>query len=615
MKKLLSCLLAAALIFSVVVLPSSAAVKTECQGNCDTCPSIVVPGIGQSNVWALDENGDYLLDAEGERVSCFPATFDIGSIIGKVILPALSTIIFQADVGLSDALSKVVLDCFAVNACDPNTGKNTGNIEVEKYPYSVAECSEYEKKQIYNNIPLQNFSAMAGEDHLYYFAYNSFGNNYDTVCELYDFIQMVKEDTGHDKVNIVPISMGGSIANGLFEYYPDVVNDLNKVVYIVPALNGSTIVGDLYTKNFAFFDTDFLYNGFLETLMDEEEARMIEVIARILPDEVLTSVLKNVANCLVEDVASNITSLWGLCPKEYYPEAAEKLLADKPEIKKQTDKFYKAQLNSLSNIQKLVDNGVQVFNIVDYDVPLYQIGSSWNDDNADGVIHLSSTSMGAKSAIVGSTLGENYIQANTSKNCSDPTHNHISPDGVVDASVGLLPDTTFYFDAQNHEKTARNDIIISLATNLLATDEIKDVYSTPNYPQFNGSRDTRGLKNTYIPAAKAVDASKLSAEDAKELADAIAAAEEFVNGTVCYAGEYREVENRIIKILTKIGAWTVEEEEEPSTFFTDTSLWLYDNYGANGYSEMPYITFTTVIGLIFNLITDYIITPVLGLIV
>ncbi len=607
MKKFVSCLLVVALMCSFVAFPSSAEVKTECQGDCGTCPSIVVPGIGQSNVWALDENGDYLLDADGERIACFPATFDIATIISKVLVPAIFTLVFQADIYLSEALCDVVLDCFAVNACDPETGKNTGNIEVEKYPYSVAECSEYEKKQIYNNIPLQAYSEIAGEDHLYYFAYNSFGNNYDTVAELYDFIQMVKEETGHEKVNIVPISMGGSIANGLFEYYPDVVNDLNKVVFIVPALNGSTIVGDLYTMNFSFFDKEFLYNGFLETLMDEEEARMIEVIARILPDEVLTGVLQNVAKCLVEDVASNITSLWGLCPKEYYPEAAEALLADKPEIKKQTDMFYKAQCNSLKNIQTLVDNGVQVFNIVDYDVPLYQIGSSWNNDNADGVIHLSSTAMGVKSAIVGETLGDDYKQANTSKNCSDPSHNHISPDGVIDASTGLLPDTTFYFDGQNHEKTARNDIIISLATRLLAKDDIKDVYSTPEYPQFNGSRDTRGLNNTYIPAAQKAlaETPNLSVEDRAELEDAIADAQAFVNGTVCYDGEYREVEDRIVKILTKIGAWTVEEEEEPSTVFTNISVWLYKHTGTNGYSEL--VTFFYVF------MFENILKPFLGL--
>lgn len=598
MKKIISVILALVVALSALSLTAFADVKAECNGNCDTCPAIVVPGIGQSNVWALDENGDYLLDADGKRISCFPAYFNVASIVKTAVVPAIRTLISQRDMGLSEALCDVVRDSFAVNACDEN-GKNTGNIEVEKYLYSVAECSEYEKEQIYRNIPLQNYAEMAGEDHLYYFAYNSFGNNYDIVSELYDYIQMVLAETGHDKVNIVPISMGGSIANALFEYYPDVMDDLEKVVYIVPALDGSTIVGDLYTKDLSFLDADFLYNGFLETLMDEEEARMIEVIARILPDEVLTGALTSVANCLVDEVASNITMLWGLCPKAYYPAASEALLSEKPEIKRQTDMFYQAQLNSLDNIQKLVDKGVQVFNIVDYDVPLYQIGNSWNNDNADGVIHLASTSMGAYSALAGETLGADYKQANTSVNCADPSHNHISPDNVVDASTGLLPDTTFYFDAQNHESTARNDIIISLATNLLATDDIKDVYSTPDYPQFNATRDTRRLNNDLIPDAKAVDASALSTEDAQELSAAIAQAEDFVNGTVCYHGQQKEVEDRLIAILVKIGAMSAEQKEEPSTIFTSISLWLYDHFGTDGFSEFLTIT------VVFELFLEY----------
>ncbi len=585
-KKLIAVLLCAAMLVSIGPTGVFAAtVKTDCGGTCDICPSIIVPGIGQSNVWALDENGDYLLDENGKKINCFPAYFNVNSIVKSVLAPALFTLFLQRDIGLSDALCNVVRDAFEVNMCDEN-GKNTGNVVVEKYPYSLAACNDYEKQQIYNNIPIRKFAEQAGEDHLYYFAYNSFGNNYDTVTELYNFIQTVKAETGHDKVNIVPISMGGSIANGLLEYYPKVMDDLEKVVYIVPALNGSTIVGDLYTKNFTFLKTEFLYNGFLETLMDEETARMIEVIARILPDEVLMGILENVADCLVEEVAANVTSLWGLCPKEYYPEASKALLGSKPEIKRQTDMFYRAQLNSHKNIQTLVDKGVQVFNIVDYDVPLYQIGNSWNNDNADGVIQLSSTAMGVHSAIVGETLGDGYKQANTSKNCSDPTHNHISPDNVVDASTGLLPDTTFYFDGQNHEKTARNDIIISLAVKILATDDIKDVYSSPDYPQFNARRDIRALQNAYIPTAKAVDTSTLSDEDARELALAIAEAENFVTGTVCYDGQQEEVEDRLINILVKTGNWTVDEPEEPSKLFTVLSLLLYNHFGTDGYSEL-----------------------------
>ena len=107
MKKIISLVLAFVMAFSVLSLTASAAVKTECNGDCDRCPSIVVPGIGQSNVWALDENGNYLLDDNGERISCFPAVFDVGSIVAKVLAPALLTLMTQHDVFLSEALCSV----------------------------------------------------------------------------------------------------------------------------------------------------------------------------------------------------------------------------------------------------------------------------------------------------------------------------------------------------------------------------------------------------------------------------------------------------------------------------------------------------------------------------
>lgn len=613
MKKIISVLLALSLIFSVAAIGVSAAdVKAECGGNCDTCPSIVVPGIGQSNVWALDENGDYLLDDNGERISCFPAIFDVATIVKRALVPILLTLITQKDMGLSEALSDVILDAFAVNMCD-DSGKNTGNLVVEKYPYSVAECSEYEKEQIYDNVPLQAYAEQVGEDHLYYFAYNSFGNHLDAVNELYEFIQMVKRETGHDKVNIVPISMGGSIANGLLDYYPQVKNDLNKVVYIVPALDGSSIVGDLLSKDLTFLDKDFLYNGFLETLMDEDEARMIEVIARILPDDVLLGALGAAVDTLVDEVACKITSIWALSPSSYYQELAAihfdpEKYPERAELKRQTEKYYQAQINSDRNIMDLVEMGVQVFNIVDYDVPLYCIGNAWNEDNADGVIHLDSTSMGAYSVKVGETLPEGYRQVGT--NCSNPAHNHISPDRVVDASTGLLPDTTFYFDAQNHESTARNDIIISLATRLLAQNDITDVYSTDEYPQFNGARDPRKIKNNLLPAAKNVDLSTLSAADAEELAAAIAEAEAFVNGTVCYAGQDEEIEERLNDCLVKAGVYTADEEEEPSDFFSKLSLWIYDTYGTAGFSQMPLATLGLIADGIVAIFAKYVITPI-----
>ena len=108
MKKLISCILAIVIAFSMFSICAFAETKTECDGNCDTCPAIVVPGIGQSNVWALDKNGDYLLDDNGNRISCFPAVLDLNAILPKAIFPVLMSLFSQKDAGLSDALCGAV---------------------------------------------------------------------------------------------------------------------------------------------------------------------------------------------------------------------------------------------------------------------------------------------------------------------------------------------------------------------------------------------------------------------------------------------------------------------------------------------------------------------------
>jgi pimeloyl-ACP methyl ester carboxylesterase len=333
------------------------------------------------------------------------------------------------------------------------------NVELVRYPYSVARCTPQEKNFIYSSMRLTNYTEIAGEDHLYYFAYSSFGNNLEIAEELYEYIQQVKRETGHDKVNLVPVSLGGTIANTLLEYYPQVYTDLNRVLYIVPALDGSSIVGDIYTDNLSLSD-DMLYNKLAPSLLEGGYlGYVINIAMRLLPKEVLRAVLDKAIDSLFESALLNCTVMWSLVPSWAYPEAAAKHLSEpeQAEIKRQTDLYYQAQRNSRANILKLVESGVDVLNIVDYNQMLYAIAGSYDELNADGVIHLDSTSMGATSGYIDTPLPEGYVQQDTY--CTHPgQHNHISPDGIVDASTGILPESTWYFRNQHHEGTGRNDV-------------------------------------------------------------------------------------------------------------------------------------------------------------
>ncbi len=600
-KKIISLVLCAVMLISAFSFGGFAAHDriTDCGDDCEFYPTIIIPGLGQSSVRVADENGDFVLDADGNKISAFPAYIQIPEVIKTAIVPVLMSLVFQRDAGLSDALAKVIDSCFGINKCD-NNAQPTGNVILEEFLYPYSECSDYEKGIINSHIPFNLYPTDLPYDHLYYFSYNSFGNHIDTTERLYDYIQMVKEQTGHDKINLVPISQGGTFANALFEYYPEVMDCLHKVLYIVPAIDGSTIIGDIFNDRITFLKAEYLYNGFLENLglLDANTARIIEIAARILPDEVLMTSLEKAVATLVEDVMIMSTGMWALCPSGDYPTAAELYLStpEMANIKAQTDKYYRAQLHAHDNIKTLLAKGVQVFNVAQYDFNMINVGETWNTQNADYIIQLDSTSMGAHAAKVGETLPEDYVQQNTY--CSNPDHNHISPDRVVDASTGLLPDTTFYFDGQRHDLTQHNDVILEIAMELIAHDDIKDVYSDPRFPQFNIGRDVRKLYE-LLEIADEIDTAALSAEDATEFAAAVKQAEDTVNDSTVEAGVFEAAEERLEAILVKLGATEATEKKEKSAFLEKLSLWLYDNYGTNGYSEMPAIT----LNKLWNLIT------------
>ena len=604
LKKVIALCLCLAMIASVTVFSASATKKyTDCNGECEHYPAIIVPGLGQSNTWVVDDNGDYILDDEGNKISSFPAYIQLDKLIGRILVPALLSLVTQKDIGLSEAAADAIRICFGINTCDENA-KTSPNVVTERYPYPASEYQDFEAEEVFGHVPFNLYETKQPFDHMYYFAYNSFGNHIDIVNELYDYIQMVKEQTGHDKVTLIPLSQGASVTSALLDYKPEVYDDIHKVIFVVPAIDGSTIIGDVFNGRISFLNKEYLYNGFLGELglLDKGTAALIEMLLRILPDEIITSVLDAAVTTLVEEVMTTSTGMWALCPSGDYPTAAEKHLSspEKASIKAQTDKYYQAQLHAHDNIQKLVDNGVQVFCFVEYNIPMINVGETWNSQNADYIIQTDSTSMGAHFANVGETLPDDYVQQNT--HCSDPTHNHISPDRVVDASAGLLPDTTFYFEGQRHDLTARNDVILKLALNLIECDDTKNVYSDPRFPQFNTARSSEKLV-LLVKEAKLIDPSTLSAEDAAELAAAIAEAEKVIDNTIGIEGEVEASEARVTACLVKAGVMEAPEEGGVSLdIFTKISPCFYEKFVTDGYSELAVIYSMKALQVVLDLV-------------
>lgn len=578
MKKIISLLLCVLLVLpcaSLFSFAESGEGATSCDGTCGNCPSIVIPGLFQSETFCYDENGEIMLDSNGKPRSA-PFFLDTSEVIEdalkNALLPLSKMLLTQSDSKheFANALADVLGNALMERIKSDENGNFVHDIRAAQYNTSVASLSEHDREHVLKAIPLNDYISKVGADHLYFFSYSSFDNIERLASQVKKMIELAKKETGHEKVNIVPISQGGSIFNAVMEYYPEVKEDINRVVYIVPAADGSALIGDIF-ENGLIDDDEALYDYMFPKLMGEDDwtGYLVNLLIRIVPKSVLNDTLDIAVDKLVGDYLSNSTCMWALVPSASYPAAREKYLSgeNKAVIREQADRYYNAQLNAKKNILSFRESGVEFFDIVGYNYPLYAIVDSWNKVNADGIIQLASTSLGATSAPVNSTLGSGYVQkGNEFKTCSDPTHNHIDPHNMVDASTGLLPDNTFYFYNHNHEQTGSCDVIIKLATRLLWDDSFKNVYSYPDeFPQFNNSRISKGLIND-VESLRGFDTSSLSPEDAAELKAAIEEVDSVLSKTVVDSEKFESAKNRFYSIREKILAPKTEQEQKKESF-------------------------------------------------
>ncbi len=554
-KRTLAMVVAVLTVVSCASADALAFSADEC--SCGVTPTIIVPGLFQAETFLYDENGELAKNSDGEE-RAIPFFLDsTGDIIkyaaGEVLLPMMKMLLTQRDRNsefvnaTAKAAGKILLERVSSNA----QGKTKYDLRAAEYEGSYAKLSEDDKKYVLANVPMQEYFDYADEDHMYFFSYLSLGNMMSITEDLCNLIEQVKSETHHSKVNIVAISQGGSIMNALLEFYPDVYESIDRIIYVVPALDGSDLVGDIFAYGL-LDDDEALYRDMFPSLFTGNDAwtgYLVNLLIRFIPKDVLNNLLDTLVDVFVEDYLEYTTCLWALVPNEQYPIAAEKYLSDPEdaEIRRQTDLYYTAQLHSDNNILKAIEKGIEVFDIVDYNYPLYHITDSWQK-NGDGIIQIESSSMGATSYGVNVQLPEGY----TPENCRCTLHNHIDPHNILDASTGLLPDHTFYFYNQDHEKTGNNDVVMKLAVQLMVDKSFKDVYTYPDrFPQFNTGRNSKSLIKD-LKKIRSFDVSALSSADARELAEAIAQCDAVLQNTVVDIDEFNSAHDRFYVIRRKI---------------------------------------------------------------
>jgi len=167
---------------------------------------------------------------------------------------------------------------------------------------------------------------------------------------------------------------------------------------------------------------------------------------------------------------------------------------------------------------------------------------------------------------------------------------YMDKDRIVDASTGALPDHTWYFKDQDHERTGRCDVIMSLTLRLSCGAAPVTVRSMPEWPQFNYGRDGRWLTSN-VDRYKDFDTAAIADEaDRAEFLAAYAEIKRQAENTIVKPGETEAIQKRFSDIMIKLGEWNAPQpqplwEQGLDSFARFLSDALYFAYGPRGFID------------------------------
>ena len=474
MKKLISIILCAALLFGTVAVSGSAA-QAEGTYEWDGDPVVFIQGY--TGAALVKDRG---LDTEapawgaGREFDISKILLSVPGIIAGIVLHTMgdSSLLLKS----FGSLAEDMLDGISINE------DGTSKYNLTPYPYYAEEASvaalraNGEEEYIPETDITSAILETVPEEYLFVFNADWRIGQIDNSEQLDWFIGEVLEYTGKDKVDIYALSHGGQLA-ATYLYYHGTEAEVDNAVLNVPAIGGTSIATGLLGGNINF-DMDEIARFAAVMLRTETDLRWL---GKILPGDFLNGLINTVFSELFLPYALNFGSIWDFMDIETYTEYKAKYLnnplihADR--IEKHDKMHYDCMANMGEGLRAAQAAGVNIYIMSNYGT---RLGTGEAVD-ADFIIDTASTS-GAYTAEYGTHFVKGYTAKGTV--CSDPTHNHVSPSYTVDASCAYLPENTWFIYGQYHGQVYWDDYTRPMIMEMLLTDNIKDVHSDPRYPQF-----------------------------------------------------------------------------------------------------------------------------------
>lgn len=473
MKKLVSLILAILMIFSCA---STALAATDIVVNIpafdtwphgDKNPIVYIDGIVSKGIY-------YKEDVNQEDPLFFPINGD--KILGglKKYEDILARAVLEKDVNLLANFVKVWADDVY------------GDIALKEDGYTMSD-------KVYVPETLLDPYDEARDECMYTFRYDCRLDPCDIADELKDFIDKVKANSGKDKVELVAPSYGSSIALAYVQEYPEHAKAIDSMIIAVPVCNGVNVAGEIFSGKISV-DAKALKSFLNSMVADESIMALVSTLTKtgtidfllesLLNPAVNSDVIMDAVRTIILDIFGTMPCMWSFVDDRYFEDALTNIYG--PEGSELREK-YAGLISRIKNFHYNVlcktdeimmaakAAGTKVSVIAKYGIEPIPV-SKEGDFMGDGFVRLEVASFGAISAMNHQTLPADYKQA------VDCGHNHMSPDGCIDASTCLLPENTWFIKNLNHGVTNRG--YHALLRSILH-DDIDLVDKTDaNYPQF-----------------------------------------------------------------------------------------------------------------------------------
>ncbi len=469
MKKLLAGLLVFCLVLSPQIVAAAAGQEVT--------PLIVLQGYSGprlddaqtgEQVWGLD------FDAVGERI--LDAIPEILGTAGRT---------FTGDTtALVDVLGGILQETLEPVLCNPD-----GTSKYDLVPHiQTAEQARVstlrangEESLIAEKELVAMFEAQIGSENVFIFNFDWRKGQIAYADAIDNFIGQVKALTGAKQVDIFGLSHGGQCgASYLYQY--GWKGDVRKAMLDSPAIGGTSLVGDLLLGKPLDIDYATILQ-FVELGLGTEDE--FEGLLRYIGFNNLNAVVSDLCERYVVDIIQNIPSIWDFCPLDVYEEAKAKRLdpVENAELIAQSDDFHYGILQNIrEGLARTQNTGTKIAIVTKYGFE----NVTGSNVNSDYIID-TTLSSGAKCTPFDAIFPENYTQSG--KSCTDKGHLHISPERNIDASYAYLPDNTWFVKGQFHGMYVFDPYTVSLLQTFYFTDTLENIFSDPEFPQFNATHN------------------------------------------------------------------------------------------------------------------------------